>query len=237
MSTPPQLPPQLAGAPQAQGQVPPELAALMGLFHANQAPVQRGPQGQPAPNPEQQWDQVLEELLGGEIPGEGYLFAKDPEARAKTLIETTPEQVRATLLRAVETLASDCSLPYGADKKSELAKGALALSQAYLLLDPTVDEAGVPVGAQAGAQGDAQVRAAEAQAAGQAHVAQVTAEANHVGSFKEPVTALGHPLPPRWKGNVGTEASAAKHKPQSQELAGTRADTPRPQPRVGSSGS
>jgi hypothetical protein len=93
--------------------------------------------------------QALEQIMGGEIPGVGYLFAADPEARQASLIHTTPEIVRSQLLRAIEVCAIDAQLPYGQEKKDTISKAALAFAQAYLLLDPSVDQAGVPLGAEA----------------------------------------------------------------------------------------
>jgi len=153
----------------------------------------------------------------GELPGEGYLFAHDPETRQAALVTTTPEQARAALLRAIELCAQDV-MPYGEQPPKELAQAALAFSQAYLLLDPSVDQEGVPVGAEAIAQADAQARV-QAHASGQA--------------FSHPTDANGYKEPPRVLPNPAEAAVAAKNMPKTEVLRGARADKPRPQPRVG----
>lgn len=107
------------------------------------------PNGQPTGDPRQrlaeEQNAQVEQLLGGELIGEGYLFADDPEERAKQLIETNAEFVRQNLLRAIEVMTFDLQLPYSQDKKADVGKAVLECAQAYLLLDPTVDETGVPV--------------------------------------------------------------------------------------------
>lgn len=111
------------------------------------------------PTPEEAQEKVLEEILGAQIPGTGYLFADDPEKRQGQLVETNPEFVRKALLRAIETMAFDACLPFGQEKKESIAKAILASAQAYLLLDPSVDENGIPVegeGSVANAQAKAQ---------------------------------------------------------------------------------
>lgn len=212
---------------------------------------------QPAPPPEPtdpraiqeaEAERILTQILGGQLPGAGYLFPDRPQVRQANLIKTTPEDARDALLRAVELCAQGSLLPYGAVAKGEYAKAALAFSQAYLLLDPTVDEAGVPVAAKAAAgaeaqahvaregahaQGEAQQEAAVTQAHGQAHVAQVTAEAAGTARFTHPTTPRGHPLPPRVGPNAAEEQIDAKSKTKQAVLKGARGDRPRPRPRVG----
>lgn len=236
----------------AQPPIPPQLLAQM----QQQQPAQsQQPEAEPAPQaptPEQALEQELEKLLGGELPGAGYLFPDDPEKRQANLVKTTPDQARAALLRAVEVCAFDALLPYGSAPKSEAAKAALAFSQAYLLLDPTVDESGVPVGAQAVAQGQAQEGAHAAQGAAQQAVnehqhgldvaleehkadmqARMAAHASGA-TFKRPVDQNGYVEPPRVQPNPAEEAIEAEHKSQSQELRGARGDRPLPKPRPGS---
>jgi hypothetical protein len=145
----------------------------------------------------------------GELPGEGYLFSGDPEERQKQLVSTSPEFVRVAILRAIETCAMNAQLPYGEQSPKEYAQAALAFSQAYLLLDPSVDTEGVPVGAQE------------------------TAAAEAAAKFSFPVTKGGYREPPRVKPNPAENAIAEQHKEQSEELRGARGDRPRPQPRVG----
>lgn len=230
-----------AGMPPQQGQPP-------------RGPV--GPQGPQTPfaarsENEERADKVLEEVLGGQIPGAGYLFADDPEKRQEHMIKTTPEVTRDALLRAVEVCAQNATLPFGMVTKAELGKAALAFSQAYLLLDPSVDETGVPVGAQAIAQGEAQVAAAHAQGQAQSavsaqqHAQQMEMEehkadlearvaAHESGqAFQRPVTVSGYVEPPRVLPNPAEAKLGEDHKAQEQELRGARGDVPRPKPRVG----
>lgn len=232
----------------AQPPIPPQLLAQMQNGGQPQQPAEPAPQ---APTPEQALEQELEKILGGELPGAGYLFPDDPEKRQVNLVKTTPEFARAALLRAVEVCAFKAQQIYGNTPESEAAKAALAFSQAYLLLDPTVDESGVPVGAQATAQGEAQEGAHAAQGAAQQAVnahqhglnvaleehkgdmqARVAAHASGA-EFKRPVDQNGYVEPPRVQPNPAEEQIEAKHKSQSQELKGARGDRPLPKPRVG----
>lgn len=88
---------------------------------------------------------VLEEILGAELPGEGYAFPDDPAKRQAQLIKTTPEFVRANLLRAIEVQSFYAQLPLSEENRAECARLILALSQSYLLLDETLDQNGIPV--------------------------------------------------------------------------------------------
>lgn len=176
----------------------------------------------------------------GELPGEGYLYAEAPEKREAALVHTTPDRVRAALLRAIEVAAMNVQLPFSEHNPGEWAKAALAFSQAYLLLDPSVDEMGVPVGAQAMAQGEAQEGVAQAQADAQegleTHKAIMAGHVAAHGSGQEwthPHTKSGHPLPPKVKPNPAEAAIEAKNRTKSEELRGARGDLPRPKPRVG----
>lgn len=94
---------------------------------------------------EQTQDQVLQQILGAELPGQGYLFPDDPETRQGQLVKTTPQFVRDNLLRAIEVQAFAAQLPLDEEKPSDIGKLILAMAQAYLLLDPTLDTEGVPV--------------------------------------------------------------------------------------------
>lgn len=190
-------------APPAPGQWLPQIErAVQQLQHEEMLRQASAQTGQPGPSEEPN-------PVYGELPGEGYLFAHDPETRQSTLIQTTPDFARATLLRAIEVLGFDASLPYGEQPPKEYAQSILALSQAYLLLDPSVDTEGIPVGAKEEAGARAQAK------------------------FQFPVTKGGHPEPPRVNPNPAENAIAEKHKEQSEELRGARGDRPRPQPRVG----
>lgn len=152
----------------------------------------------PAQDAEQQRIEELERILGGELPGAGYEFAEDPEKRQANLVQTDAEYVRAALLRAAEVVGIELSMPFGLNKKADLGKALLAISQSYLLLDPTVDAEGVSVDGRAEAQAKA------------------------VAKF-----------PPRVQPNPAEKAEEAKNKGKTEALSHTRADTPRPKPRVG----
>lgn len=174
-----------------------QLAALLNVRQNGQAQGQPQQPEQPSP-------------LSGELPGSGYLFADAPQERQKALVKTTPEQVRDALLRAIETMAQDCLMPYGEKEPDKLMHGALMAAQAYLLLDPEVDEQGIPVGAEATAQ-------AAAQAA-----------------FQTPVDASGHKEPPKRNVPPAAQAIQKKNQPKEEVLKGARGSNPRPRPRIGS---
>lgn len=188
----------------------------------------------------EQAEQVLEQILGGELPGAGYLFPKTPAERASVLTPTNPEQVRDWLLRATETMAIAASLPYGMDRKGELGKAILECAQAYLLLDPSVDQQGVQIGAAAAAEADATKgvndhKATLDHARIEHEGAMQAAVAAHASGqrFERPITVNGYQEPPKVLPNPAEQAIGEKHKAQSQELKGARGDRPRPQPRVG----
>lgn len=227
----------------AQPQVPPALAAFLAQPQQGGAPgqarAQPAEQQAPGLTPEQEMEKVLEEVLGGNLPGAGYAFPDDPAKRQANLIKTTPEAAREALLRAVEVCAQEALLPYGAVAKSESAKAGLAFSQAYLLLDPTVDESGVPVGAQAAAQGDAQEGAARAQGEAQQavnehkHGLEVALE-THKAGLPDPERFTQKPgEPPRVAPDRAEEVIENEHKPESEKLKGARGDRPLPKPRPG----
>lgn len=122
-------------------------------------PPRPGLQADPAAARKQAEEQLVEQLLGGELPGAGYLYADDPAKRQEQLVKTTPDFVRANLLRAMEVLTFDLQLPFSEDKKADVGKAILECAQAYLLLDPTVDETGNPVEGE-GSKAQAQAKAA-----------------------------------------------------------------------------
>lgn len=224
-------------------QIPPQLAAFFAQAPAQQQAQPAPEQQQPGPTPEQIAEQELEKLLGGELPGAGYLFPDDPQKRQANLVKTTADVTRDALLRAVEVCAQEALMPYGAVAKSEAAKAALAYAQAFLLLDPTVDENGVPVGAQAVAQGQAQEGAALAQGAAQQgvnehkHTLEMAAEAHkaqHPELHPDPEHFTQKPgEPPRVAPNAAEEEIELEHKPESEKLKGARGDRPLPKPRPG----
>lgn len=194
-----------------------------------QAPAQQQPPPMtPQMRHEAEMDQVLEQLLGGELPGAGYLFQDDPEKRQAQLVKTTPEFVRSALLRAIEVAAFAQTLPFSMEKKSELSDQVLKNAQAYLLLDPSVDENGIPVegpGSKAHATASAQAQFRPPPAPGQPGHQQ----------FEEPINkTTGHPEPPRVKPNPAEEEIANEHQGESEDLRGARGDKPRPKPRIGS---
>lgn len=190
-----------AGGP--QGQAPPA-GALVG----------QQPPATPQNDPQRaaQLDELVQQILGGEIPGEGYLQPQAPDKLPEP-IGTTPERVRGRLLRAIETCAASVAMPFGADKKSDLGKAILEISQSYLLLDPSLDENGVPVegpGSQAHA-------AAAAQAA-----------------FPVPGEGARKTVThPKAEPNAAEEALNDRTKSMQKDLAGARGQTPRPTPHVG----
>lgn len=131
-------------------------------------------------------NELIEKILGGELPGQGYLYASDPEERQKQLIQTKPEFVRANILRAIEVMTFDLQLVFSEDKKADIGHAMLFSAQAYLLLDPTVDENGVPV------EGPGSVAHANAAAAHQfpPRVAETPAEAAVKGKHEPQEKAL-----------------------------------------------
>jgi hypothetical protein len=185
----------------------------------------------------------------GELPGEGYLYAHAPTERQRALVDADPETVRKTLLRAIEVCGTNAQLPFSEKGPNEWARAALEFAQAYLLLDPSVDQQGVPVGAQAQAQGAAQKAVAQAQGeatlanthaqhdrAEQLELVKAAAQA-HFGQdpevFSHPETESGHELPPRLKDTQAMDRMKKKHENAEEIIRGVRADRPRPQPRVG----
>lgn len=253
--------PPLPGLPQpAAGglQQSDQLAQLVALLHT--------PEGQSQDLERQAEPLQVGELLEalpqqpppqyGELPGLGYLYADAPEARQAALVHTDPEQVRKSLLRAIETFAFNSMLPFSEKGPNEWARAMLEASQAYLLLDPSVDAQGVPLGAQAMAQGQAQEGVARAQGeqtlanthaqhdrqeqlevvkgAAQTHFGpDVTEAPGDPESFSHSETDSGHKLPPRLQDTPALEREKKKHENAEEIIRGVRADRPRPQPRVG----
>lgn len=185
---------------------PERLAQLMALVGQQNGQ----PQPQQSPQPEEP------NRLSGELPGAGYLFPPDPAQREQALVPTTPEFVRNALLRAIETQAFGMMMPYDEKEPDKRAHAILMAAQAYLLLDPTVDEQGVPVGAQQ-----------TAQAAANAAFPQQPA-------FTEKTDASGHREPPKRNVPPAAQAIQAKNKPKEEVLKGARGSNPRPRPRIGS---
>lgn len=113
----------------------------------------RGPvQGQPQFNSDQEIDKFLESLLGGDLPGEGFLF---PDGKQEPRTVPDIEEVRNEALRAIKNMAIALQLPYGEDKKADVGRALLACAQSYLLLDPGLDAEGVSVEGRAEAEAKA----------------------------------------------------------------------------------
>lgn len=181
---------------------PERIAQLMALLGHQQ----NGGQAQPEePN-----------RLSGELPGAGYLFPDSPEERNAAMVPTDPDQVRTWLLRSIEVMAAGAMMPYGEKEPDKYAHAALMMAQAYLLLDPTVDEQGVPVGAEATAQAAAQAAFTPQE------------------EFSKPVDKGGHREPPKRNVPPAAQAIQQKNKPKEEVLKGARGSNPRPRPRIGS---
>ena len=193
------------------------------------------PPQQPPERPmseEERTKKVMEEILGGQIPGADYLFAADPETRMKNMIQTTPDVVRMQLLRAIEVAAANSVMPFGMEKKAELGKMALEMAQAYLLLDPSVDNEGVSVAEKIALQAQTSHEKTALDAHAKAAAGHLETRAN--APFERPATESGHQEPPRVKLNPAAQKVRGKNKPKSEILKGARGDKPTPQPRVGS---
>lgn len=174
-------------------------------------PEQQQAAGQPPADSQQaQLDQIVQEVLGGELPGTGYLFPRpDDAARAPA---PSADKVREELLRALQVCAKDVQLPFGQEKKESAAKSILAMSQAFLLLDPSLDEEGLP------AEGPGSKASAAAAAA---------AEHGVPGDNKKTVTH------PRVEPNAAEERLDQRTQSMQDDLRGARGQTPRPRPRAG----
>lgn len=178
----------------------------------SQAPAQ---QGAPQQDPRQaQLDQIVQQILGGEIPGTGYLFPSPDDAPRGPA--PTPDEVRQEMLRAINVCAKDIQLPFGQEKKADAAKTVLALSQSYLLLDPSLDEEGLP----------AEGPGSKASAAAAAAAEHPTAPEGAGGAKK----AVSHP---RAKPNPAEEKLSDRTKSMQADLRDARGQTPRPRPRAG----
>lgn len=88
-------------------------------------------------------NQFLEQLLGGDLPGEGFLFP-DSKTLDEPRVVPDVQQVRDELLRAIRNMAVALQMPYSEEKKADLGHALLSSSQSYLLLDPSLDTEGLP---------------------------------------------------------------------------------------------
>lgn len=196
-------------------QLPPETKA-------SATPLEGYPQ---LPNP----DPNSAPPLYGEPPGEGYLYAKDPQTRQRAMVETDPEVVRDMLLRAMETAAQNSLLPFNEVDPEKLGRAALAFAQAYLLIDPSVDAEGVSVAHKGAVQamGQMAVDAAKPQPAPGGGTSgsgsSVTKKGRSVG---------GHAQPHRVITSKAGEMLQAMHQNAEDVLKGARGSLPRPRPRV-----
>jgi len=232
-----------AGAGQPAPTGPIDTALLDALIaHGLAAAPPEWQQNQPQPEsaleaypPQPQADPNAAPPLYGETPGEGYIYAHAPQQRQAAMVQTTPELVRDMLLRAIEVASQNALLPFSEQPPGQWGDLMLRAAQAYLLLDPSVDQNGVPVGAQAHEQALAnageprhqaqteQAQAAATQALAGAHQAFTQAQA--VGAFKPP---------PRVAPNPAERKVEERNRGKTEVLRGVRADQPRPKPRVGS---
>lgn len=224
-------------SPQGAQQAQPAIQAAQSAQQLSQA--QQSGQVQPQPSEAEQINEVLQQLVGGELPGAGVLFPSDPDAARALFSTTTVDEARAALLYATKFHAISSIMPYDMGKISEHADSALKFTQAYLLADPSVDAEGVSVAAKGEAQAAGQMAVAEHGAtlkhALVEHEADMQARvAAHASgqSFKRPVTVSGYVEPPKVQPNPAEAAIGEEHKAQEQQLKGARADNPRPQPRV-----
>ncbi len=214
-------------------QPPPDTALLDALISRglarNPAAAQEAPplESYPAlPNP----DPNSPPPLFGEPPGQGYLYPNDPEQRQAAMISTSPEIVRTQILRAMEVAAQNALLPFAEVDVQKVSDAMLKMAQAYLLIDPTVDAQGVPVGAQQ-TMGAAQQLAvahgsppppAPAGKPGEAH-----------GTVKPGKTVGGHTSPPKVLPGQAAQLIQTMHEGASDVLKGSRGSRPLPRPRVG----
>lgn len=178
--------------------------------------------------------------LYGEPPGEGYLYPHDPEFRQATLVSTSPDMVRAMILRAMEVAATAALLPFDEEGAAKKAEALLKMAQAYLLIDPAVDSEGVPVAGkmltQAGGQIAVQAGKPAAGPAGAGAAAKPAAKAGggaH-GTVKRAPPTGGHQEPPRVLAGHAAQMLQEMHANAENVLKGSRASRPLPRPRPGS---
>jgi hypothetical protein len=176
--------------------------------------------------------------LYGEPPGEGYLYAREPETRQQALVTTTPEIVRDMLLRAMEVAASNSLLPFNETDAEKQGRAALAFAQAYLLIDPSVDSEGVNVAHKAAVGAMAQMAQSSAAPQPQPAGAAGTRPRGKGGSSgsssvtsKGP-TVGGHAQPHRVLTSHAGKMLQEMHQNAEDVLKGARGSLPRPRPRV-----
>lgn len=236
-------PPQLPPGPQSGRKVPqhaPDTALLDALIARGLAGAQGSQElvsatpleGYPQlPNP----DPNSAPPLYGEPPGLGYLYARDPEFRQRALIKTNPEMVRAMILRAMEVVAQNTLLPFNEEGAAKNSEALLKMSQAYLLIDPSVDAQGVPVAGKMLAQAGGQiaVQAAKPATGGAGGGTPLSGSGAH-GEVKKGPTVGGHAEPPRVVAGQAAQLLQKMHQNAEDVLKGARGSRPLPRPRPSS---
>jgi hypothetical protein len=174
--------------------------------------------------------------LYGEPPGEGYLYAHDPQTRQEAMVTTTPEIVRDMCLRAMETAAQNALLPFSETDVEKQGRAALAFAQAYLLIDPTVDSEGVNVAHKAAVGAMAQMAQSSAQpapgASANAKAGAAKPQAGGSSVVKKGPTVGGHAEPPHVITSKAGQMLSEMHQNAEAVLKGARGSLPRPRPRV-----
>lgn len=200
-------------------QLPPEIA--------NSATPLEGYPSLPNPDPNSS------PPMYGEPPGEGYLYAHDPETRQRAMVQTNPDVVRDMLLRAMETAAQNALLPFNEVDVEKQGRAALALAQAYLLIDPSVDSEGVNVAHKAAVGAMAQMAQSAAQPQPQP-VGGAATQPRAKGStvVKKGPTVGGHAQPPHVLTSQAGQMLSEMHQNAEAVLKGARGSLPRPRPRV-----
>jgi hypothetical protein len=205
------------------------LAGIPAELRSSMTPLEGYPS---LPNP----DPNSSPPLYGEPPGEGYLYARDPETRQRAMVETNPDVCRDMLLRAMETAAQNALLPFNETDVEKQGRAALAFAQAYLLIDPSVDAEGVNVAHKAavGAMGQMAVNAAQPQpqTAGAASATKRQLGGKTTVGTKGP-TVGQHAEPLRIETSKAGEMLREMHQNAEAVLKGARGALPRPRPRVG----
>lgn len=81
-----------------------------------------------------------------DIPTSGLSFMSPEEQTQNVGLASgvTPEEVRAVLLLAIKRCGENVAMPLSQTPPKEWAQAVLQMSQAYLLLDPSVDAEGLP---------------------------------------------------------------------------------------------
>jgi len=202
-------------------QLPPAIAS-------SATPLEGYPQ---LPNP----DPNASPPMYGEPPGEGYLYARDPETRQAAMVETNPNVVRDMLLRAMETAAQNALLPFNETDVEKQARAALAFAQSYLLIDPSVDSEGVNVAHKAAVGAMAQMAQSATQPQPVGGAGATPRQGARTGGstvVKKGPTVGGHAQPPHVITSQAGQMLQEMHQNAEAVLKGSRGSLPRPRPRV-----